>query len=280
MMRILIVICLLSLFFNNAVAIEPDAESSEAGSAATQSTAQTSDEPVILYECSQDDPRLSTMGLLFQQVEEGTSGTISVTPKTYSEMYPSVKERLGDNLLICPSIPVIEGKPVQRIPISWKDLDHLIYLAAVQQNEKRLQELISGFVVEQQPAEDLLLLAQPYRIDPSLTSFLSENLGVQISQANSDQRQDYQLPYMMKLDIYRAFGGRAEGGLICVIPKKSIKNENDVRELIDFGGKIIEPFSLPDSNRYMVVEQMTRSLAAVGITVFNELAPAISTLKK
>ena len=127
---------------------------------------------------------------------------ILLDANTFFRLQPAIRKQLGDNIFLCPKIPVRNGKPVLKQKMDFPDIWDAIEMAAASDDWETVNFIASSAIAKSLPAEALFSLLVYPSFDEKTMRKLAKTLGIPLEDAQIGWR-------FFLLDAFYALGGRA-----------------------------------------------------------------------
>lgn len=128
---------------------------------------------------------------------------ILLDANTFFHLQPAIRKQLGDNIILCPKIPVKNGKPLLKQKMDFPDIWDAIEMAAAANDWETVDFIASNVITKPLPAEALFSLLVYPAFDEKGMRQLAKILGISLEDAQIGWR-------FFLLDAFFALGGRAE----------------------------------------------------------------------
>nr|WP_319491681.1 hypothetical protein [uncultured Desulfobacter sp.] len=132
-----------------------------------------------------NDERLSDFSALLKQLRALPKGEtlkplITLTPEKYASLKPPILKVLGDNIIICPDIIVLDGVPTEKLSIKFEVLYNKIKGALINKDAKELKRLYATFIAAPITMADAVNLFTTTPFNENVDDFLSTTLNLRI----------------------------------------------------------------------------------------------------
>ena len=218
-------------------------------------------EPAVAGPCT-DDPRITKLAIVIKEIEQNgmLDQPVTLTPERYLKFKAEVLEMLGDNVIICPDIPVLGGVPAQKIKIRWDELFPVVLSLASQGDAAGLKKIQDAFVVEALPAAAAVSLVGAANLPENKLELVGEAIGVKVRSIGRDTK----ISKIYASDIFTSFGGQSSG----VVYISSLPND----KVVESGGAFIKVDKYNESH-------IEESLRTMGMQVFSDGGSALQALQ-
>lgn len=134
-----------------------------------------------------DDPRLYSIGSFLEEQRQGSAAPLELTAETFLQLTPTVREAIGDNLVIfdsnCKPMQVFRGEPAVRVEVSFPLIYHAFYDAVLRRDTTTQQVILRSFKPTPVDAMEFMSLLSPISIEPAIANRLAQAANVSISDA-------------------------------------------------------------------------------------------------
>lgn len=166
-----------------------------------------------------DDPRLFTIKSVIEKMDAGeTVKPIKLTPQTFLDMPPVVRNKLGDNILVynkaCVPNQVYQGTLPKSIEMPFPVLENLLQKALIRGDRKMADVILNQFIATPIKTDDAVLLisALPWP-QSALDNLYQYKFFSQVVQNNTfDDNQedtcDYYIATPTHIGLYALLGGK------------------------------------------------------------------------
>lgn len=128
---------------------------------------------------------------------------LMLNPEVFFRLQPAIRQTLGDQIILCPKIPLKNGKPVLKQKMDFSDIWDAMEIAIAADDWETVNLIASSAVAKPLPAEALFSLIIFPTFDEKSMKRLAKTLGIPLENAQNSWR-------FFLLDVFYAFGGRTE----------------------------------------------------------------------
>lgn len=174
-----------------------------------------------------DDPRMYTIKTVIDQIGAGEDvQPLKLTPQTFLELTPNVRNALADNIRVydegCVPVQVFNGELAKPIRVEYSLLEDAILRASIRGDKKTMKAIFQQFRAAEKEPLDIINMAKPAMLPSNVREFIYESTP--IKKLPLEPEHEKRLAFCQRIespitfvDLYSALGG------------KSTKNETIIR---------------------------------------------------
>lgn len=227
--------------------------------------------PAMASAACEDDPRMHSFATFLADAKQGPVEPMALTPETFLNLTPAVREVLGDNIVVldqqCGHVQVFSGQVPARLSVPFPVLYSAFYDAVLRGDTVTQRVVLEGFKAEPMEPLKVMNLVQRASSDAEVMAKLSSALGIGLhtgrgvnGSGTCGKGTAKAPPAISLLDIYVRFGGMASTNDAWV----AISNDSNSQMTDVETGSILEGIS-PKSCEVLDPIAVLSSLRTAGI---------------
>jgi hypothetical protein len=165
-----------------------------------------------------DDPRMYTIKTIINQLEAGEAiKPIKLTPYTFLNLSPQVRNALGDNVMVfddnCVPYQIYQGNPAKKITIAFEDLSNFMHHAAIRGDSKALNMVVSSFRAAPKTTDEAVVLVSSLNwTTAAIDTLYKEGLFHAVGQENYYHKDEMKIcngftAMPTSIDLFALIGG-------------------------------------------------------------------------